>query len=210
MPARFARHGLAALLLLSSGTACRRAPEGAEAIAKRTAVAATSDSVVPVPFSAMLSEYRKLVGDSVAGFSPVFATKEALFARFDELAERGDTAALRTLALSPREFAWLYAPDARLSQPPYSMPPAAHLLFLTGASDDGMVKLANEFPKGTLHVLRHHCDRPARQEAGQTVWEYCLVDYRAGKDTATKSSLLHGAVVERGGRFKFVSLGNRL
>ena len=137
-----------------------------------------------------------------------FRSREALVREFVRALEVRDTAALRRMVLKPGEFAWLYYPTSPLSRPPYELSPALMWFQLQGESEKGATRL---FADRAGHALRYagHTCAPARVEGRNRIHSSCeLRRVTAARDTVAER--LFGLVVERDGRYKFVSYANRL
>jgi hypothetical protein len=106
---------------------------------------------------------------------------------FVDALERQDTAALIRMHITRPEFAWLYFP---YTEAPGLDPKIAWLL-LRLESEKGLTRLMQRpVPRGDLR-----CEDEARKQGPNRLWERCRLGTRQ----------LFGTIVEREGRFKFVS-----
>jgi len=182
----------------AAGAACDRTPPAG--------AATVVDSVVPRDeavrrFRAGLPEV-----DSLAGGRP---TRDALVRDFVRALERQDTVALRAMVMTKAEFAWLYYPTNPQGLPPYDLSPSLLWFMTEGRSNQGLTLALGERGGQQLHVVGYVCEGAASREGANTVHGPCLLRrYQARGDTA--SERLFGPILERGGRFKFVSYANRL
>jgi hypothetical protein len=135
-------------------------------------------------------------------------SREALVRAFVRAVERADTAALRTLTLTRAEFAWLYYPTNPQGLPPYDLAPGLMWELLTLRGGRGLYHLLEQRAGRPLGYLGHSCDERVSVEGDNRVYGPCLVRRRDGGTVVEER--LFGLVLERGGRFKFVSLANRL
>jgi len=60
-----------------------------------------------------------------------------------------------------------------------------------------------------LGFAGHSCATPLERQGENTVWSGCIVR-RAGNGGDTTALRMFGSIIERGGRFKFLSLSNGL
>lgn len=191
-------------LLGALGLACRsseRAP------ADTPVARATVDSAIPM--DEQLRRFRAKLDPPPDTLRHATASREALVRRFvDDLARR-DTVDLGLLLLSATEFAYLYFPEHPYSRPPYEMPPGLMWTHLRTATDRGWRALDAWYAGHHLRYLDHSCSDSIRaygkvREAGPCTVRM-IVDAR---DTVVAS--LFGGIVERDGRFKFVTYANKL
>jgi hypothetical protein len=122
-------------------------------------------------------------------------------------AQQRDTAALGAMLVSRAEFAWLYFPETRISRPPYGIDPGFLWLQMGSNTDRDLPKASAALAGGASYVA-HVCADSVVVEGANRVHEQCLVvvQQRGGRDTLS----LFGSILERGGRFKFLSYANRL
>lgn len=153
-----------------------------------------------------LAAFRARVGPAPAHLAGA-RTRDSLVAAFATAVQGGDSAALRRLALTVEEFAYLYYPFAPLAQPPYALDPGTMWIQIGSSSDRGYVRLLRVYG-GRLGYESYRCeDRPTRS-GPVTLWNACTVRHRTGGRTITEP--LFGSIIERDGWYKFVGLSNRL
>jgi hypothetical protein len=202
-PAQIAVWG--ALLLL--GTACKersqpRQPEGLAAQAVPTHV----DSFVPREVA--LERFRK--GSSpVQTLSGGAPSRDALVRGFLHALETRDTAALRGLVISRDEFAWLYYPTSPQGLPPYSLNPDLMWFMLVQQGNRGSSRAFRDLGGRRLDLAGYRCAEKLH-EGANTLWGNCLVRWWQGARADTMSARLFGPILERGGRYKFLSYANKL
>lgn len=176
---------------------------GAEAKPEQSRVV---DSVVPGD-SALARFQRSLPQvDSLSGGA---STLDGLVSRFVKALETGDSAALGSLVLSQAEFGWLYYPTNPEGLPPYNLTPELMWFMLEGRSSQGYQKLMRQRAQKPLRHVAHRCEGEPSRQGENTVRGPCLV-LRLGENGDTVSERLFGQIVERGGRYKFVSYANKL
>lgn len=153
-------------------------------------------------FRAALPEVRELSGGRESQATLVRDFLSALGAR--------DTATLRTLVLGAGEFAWLYYPTAREALPPYDLPPELMWFRHDGLSQQGIAVALETFGGREPGYVSHRCADAPRPEGANLLWGYCQVRLTLAGRADTVEAGLFGLIVERGGRFKFVSYANQL
>lgn len=132
------------------------------------------------------------------------SSREALVARFSAAVAIRDTAALRALVISRREFAYLLYPESPYVRPPYRTAPGVIWMQLTQASSKGLTRLLrDDFVLDT--IVAHRCDLAPEREGANTLWRGCSVTARLADGRPLVGSLF-GVIVERDGQFKFASL----
>jgi hypothetical protein len=135
-------------------------------------------------------------------------SREALIEQLVTALERSDTASFFRLALNRAEFAYFYYPTAREALPPYDLDPDLMWFVLNGRSrNDGFTAL-REFGGRPLGYVSHRCGEP-RTEGRNTLWGYCRIERRLPTGQIEELALF-GLIIERDGRFKFVSMANKL
>ena len=136
-------------------------------------------------------------------------SREALVEKFTRAVERGDSLALRRMAMSRGEFAFLVYPSSMYTRRPYRQQAQITWLLLTAASDKGLRRLVERRAGQPFRFRGLDCPDPPVTEGENRLWRGCAVRrVRAEGDTATER--LFGPIIERAGRFKFYSYGNEL
>lgn len=186
------------LALLSALAAC-----GTDASARGATI--TVDSIVPREVA--LARFRAPL-PAVTALAGGAASREALIRAFVHAVTAGDTAALRGLTLSRAEFAWLYYPTATQGLPPYDLSPGLMwtMLELHGAS--GLRHALDAYSGRLARYVAHTCDPRVSSEGANTLYGPCVVQLNVAGHRAEQQ--LFGLIVHRAGRFKFVSLANKL
>jgi hypothetical protein len=191
-----------ATLIATALAAGLAACAGGEVPAAREAVV---DSAVPI--DTLLSRFRSGL-DRPAGFAGGAASRDALVRRFVEATERADSAALRGLALTPAEFAWLYYLSLPEAAPPYELDPRLMWFMIETNSGRGLRSLLEERGGRPLGFVDYAC-AGERRSGENTVWGPCTIR-RLQPAGDTTAEVLFGPVVEHRGRFKLVSFANGL
>jgi len=168
-----------------------------------TPVARVVDSIVP-PEVAMARFREGLTPtDTLSGGASSVAE---LTRRLIQALEDSDTTTMRSLVLDRAEFAYLYYPHTEYVAPPRAQPPALLWLFISQNSEKGAIRLVRRLSGRPLGYRGVKCPAPPRTEGPNSLWIGCTVEMGDGGGTAEHR--LFGSIIERGGRFKFVSYTN--
>ena len=129
--------------------------------------------------------------------------------RFVEALEVLDSVTLAGLSLTREEFAYLYYPTNPQSLPPYDLSPSLFWFLLEGNGHKGLRQALEERGGKPLRYVDHVCTGEPSHEGENTVFGPCLIR-RVQAPGDTVSERLFGPIIERDGRYKFVSLANKL
>lgn len=166
------------------------------------------DSILPVEEE--LRRFRTaLPGDSVVALSNGSRSREALVQRFVKSLARNDTTDLLAMVVGGREFADLYYPESPYMHAPYRQSPALAWSLIQNPSTSGLTRLVRRLGGKPITYVSQRCDPTIVHEGHNVRYTGCLVrivDERG--DTVTKRWF--GSILERGGRFKFLSYTNQL
>lgn len=196
----YRRSWIALALLLSATAGCDRQPRAAQAAEPGIVDSARSRDAALAEFRTRIDTARQM--DSVAG------SREELFGKFVRALERRDTTALVRLAITPGEFGWLYYPTNPQALPPYSLEPGLMWFMLEGKSRQGLTRLLEQRAGQPLHYLGTTCEGPSHQGENDVYGPCTVARLQAPGDTVRER--LFGLVMEREGRWKFVSYANKL
>lgn len=133
------------------------------------------------------------------------ASRDELVRRFVNALAAADAAGLRALAITVEEFAWLYYPHSRYVRPPYELAPALLWFQLDAYGARDLDRALRRHGGRPIDAVGHTCDEPPTVEERNRIWSGCSLLLHDG----TALPVL-GTILEREGRFKFLSPGNRL
>lgn len=177
----------------------------------RGAASSVADSARPAAaapsIEASLRRFREGLPavTALAGGAP---SRDSLVRRLARAVERRDTLAVREMTLSRAEFAYLYYPSTQYVRPPYELAPETLWFLSQQNSEKGAGRLLQRHGGRALGLVDHACPREPAAQGANRLWEECTVRYRpAGADSVARRRLF-GTIIERGGRFKFVSYAN--
>lgn len=192
-------------LLLVAALACGGGDRAADADAPPAA--GVVDSALPIP--ELLARFRASTPDTLTALSGGADSPDALGRALLAAVRRRDTAAVRALAVSRAEFAWLYYPHTRFTAPPYELGPDLVWLQLVAASDKGAGRLLERYGGRTLRFERVVCPDTAALEGPNRVTTGCTVRF-AVADSAARDLRLFATTLARDGRVKVLSFANDL
>lgn len=164
------------------------------------------DSILPI--AEEMRRFRLAVGgDPATALSDGGRSRDALVARFAEALAAGDSAALRRLAVSPREFIDLIYPESPYTRPPYRQSPGLLWQQMQLPSGSGLRRLLERHGRRPFHIETLRCPSPPEAQGLNRLHVGCTVRFVSGTDAAREGELF-GTIIERNGRFKFVSFTN--
>ena len=135
-------------------------------------------------------------------------SRNALVQRFARAVAKGDTAALRGMSLSRGEFAYLYYPSTQYLHPPYEMAPDVLWRLMHARSESGRKRLVARVGGTEIRVAGYDCEPTPEVEGSNRLYKQCTIRFRrAGADSVERRRLF-GSIIERDGRYKFVSYAN--
>jgi hypothetical protein len=161
-----------------------------------------------IPRAEALRRFREGL-PAVESLSAGAASRDALVRNYVRAVERRDTVALRRMLLTSSEFAYLYYPTNPQGLPPYDLNPDLMWFMLSTGSDKGLTLALGELGGRRLGYAGYTCDSIPSRQGSNTVWGPCAVRLRP-KGGEPTSRRLFGLILERGGRYKFVSYANKL
>lgn len=178
----------------------------ARASTTRSAAAPPAATIGDTANASALARMRARIGAPPAHLAG-FRTRDSLVDAFVRAVDGRDSIALRSLALTVEEFAYLYYPDAPLAKPPYELDPETMWLQIGAESGRGATRTLQRYG-GRLGFVSYQCEAAPRVSGAVTLWNACAVTHRTTAGLVTEP--LFGSVIERDGWYKFVGLSNRL
>ena len=186
-------------------TAARRATGDSPAVAPRAGYVV--DSVLPVEEE--LRRFRADLPSAPTVLAGGAGSRDALGRAFAGALARADSAALRRMALTRAEFAYLVYPGSAYTRPPYRQPPWLVWRDLEENGGKGLRRLLDRRGGRALAYAGVRCPQAPEAAGASRLWRRCLLrTVRAPGDTL--SQRLFGVIIEHRGRFKFASYGNEL
>jgi hypothetical protein len=216
----------ACALLLAAGIACGNAPDlaGRATADSLAAVRADStqrarqdsanraqpgyivDSILPVEEE--MRRFRAAVGGApTTSLQQGARSLDDLVQSFAAAVAVRDTARLRDLALTPREFIDLVYPTSPHTKPPLRQSPALVWSQIQLPSGSGLRRALDRLGGRSLRIDEVSCSARPERQGRNTLHANCDATY-AVDHGAPQRGRLFGTVIERDGRFKFVSFAN--
>lgn len=202
-----------AVLLAACGAGENRAADGGTELpavfaatsgSPLAASAGTVDSIFPM--EVMIERFQAEAGRRPATLRGAARSRDELVAAFVAAVESSSMAALRGLRMDVAEYAHLYVPTSHLSRDPYRQPPAIGWLLTEQNGLKGEARLLRRFGGRPLGFRSYDCPEAPVVEGDNTLWRNCVVDLGASGQPVR----LFGTIIERAGRYKFISLANDL
>jgi hypothetical protein len=193
---------LTAAALALALLACNQAPSAHQ----QQSAGIVVDSILPIE-----EEIRRFRAGIPQGlrtdtFTSAAPSRDALVAAFmHALAER-DTAHLRVLTLNEAEFISAYYPESQFTRPPHQQSPAFVWFLTQQNSAKGINRALTRFGGQVTPPYTYHCAASPVMAGPNRLWQHCIIEWQADPVRIT----LFGTIIERSGRFKFVSYANDL
>jgi hypothetical protein len=164
------------------------------------------DSILPIEEE--IRRFKERVGRAAAELEGGTDSRDALVAMFVSAVERADTATLARMSLDPAEFIDLYYPHTMYTHKPYELSPSILWLLMTQNSEKGLVRLIRRYGGQSFGFEGYRCDAEPKIEGPNRIWDGCVLDRRV--DGKVETQRFFGSIIERDGRFAFVSYANDL
>jgi hypothetical protein len=213
------------LLCLLAAAACGRdarsaVPSGADSLRTDSIARARQDSInrtLPgyvvdsiLPLEEEVRRFRAAVGgESVRALENASASREDLVRRFVKALAGGDLAALRAMAITPREFVDLVYPSSPYTRAPYRQSPGLTWMQIRNPSESGLSRLVHRLGGKPLTGDGLTCEPTPDRQGANLIWTGCTLRL-TGTGAAPAPHRYFGSILERGGKFKFVSFANEL
>lgn len=164
------------------------------------------DSILPAEVE--LRRFRTAVGgDSISLLEDGASSRDSLVGGFIHALETSDSVALRRMLLNAREFGWLVYPESPYTRPPYTQSPALVWNQIQNPAASGFTRLVRRLAGKPLRYGGYHCSPKPDRQGSNAIWTQCTV-LVAEENESVRTRRLFGSIIERDGRFKFVSYAN--
>lgn len=156
-----------------------------------------------------LRRFRAMLGgEPAARLAGGSSSSDHLIRRLVEAVAARDTAAMRSMVLTAREYADLVYPSSPYMRPPYAQPAALAWMQIAHASVSGFKRLIERRGGIRFTLDGYHCDPAVKREGENVLRSGCVLRLSApGVGSATERWF--GSIIERDGQFKFVSYANQ-
>ena len=164
------------------------------------------DSMLPI--AEQLERFRATISERPDTLRHASKSIASLVTRWTLAVASSDTVALNAMLLDRAEFAWLYYPGSKMSLPPYEAAPQLLWGQMLSTSEAGVQSVLKVLASSSYKVAGVNCPNPPVVEGANRLHEGCNIKVeRAG---ASSEGAYFGTIIERDGRFKFVSYASRL
>ena len=119
-----------------------------------------------------------------------------------------DTVEMRGMVLSAREFADLVYPSSQYTHAPYRQSPALVWMQIVNPSVSGFTRLTRRRGGVAFRYVDHSCKPKPEEQGPNRLWAGCQLRV-VGPAGDTTTQRWFGSIIERNGRFKFVSYANQ-
>jgi hypothetical protein len=194
---------LALAALVAAGVAGSRPGSAAAAAdpADAAATVATLDSAIGREEA--LARFRAGLPPADSLDAGAATDRDSLVRGFVRAVAARDSAALRGMLLSRGEFAWLFYPTSAQGRPPYDLAPQLMWALLHDQTNAGLSETLARMGDRPLALVDYSCAERPIVEGRNRIWGDCTLRVASGRDTVAER--LTGPIVERDGRYKFVS-----
>jgi hypothetical protein len=165
------------------------------------------DSILPVDEE--IRRFTATLGERPSGFSHGATTRSSLVTQFVRAIEQNDTTALTQLVIDRREFGYLVYGTSPNAAPPYRQSPDLVWLMRSASTEKAATRLLTRFGGRPLGFAGYSCPSAVERQGENRLWSGCVVRRQAAGGDA-RDLRMFGAIIERNGRFKFLSLTNGL
>ncbi|MEZ4585164.1 MAG: hypothetical protein R2909_02050 [Gemmatimonadales bacterium] len=180
--------------------------ESADRTAGAPAAAGVVDSVVPM--NVALERFTSGL-ERPAGLRSTARSRDELVGTMIDAVARNDTTAFEALAVDQAEFGYLYYPTTRTAQPPYELPPSLAWFQMQERNRRGVFRMLRDYGGRELVLRGLECAAEPTVEAENRIWSECRVSLTRDGEAITPIKLF-GAILERDGRYAFLSFANDL
>lgn len=147
------------------------------------------------------------VSDNLSALTKASDSREGLVRRFVKALADNDSSELHAMHLTAREFAALVYPESPYTHRPYHQSPALVWNQIRMPSSSGLTRLLRRVAGQPLRYVDHSCDGKPERQGRNVIWTGCTL--RVANSSGEESrQRLFGSIIEREGRFKFVSYAN--
>jgi len=138
------------------------------------------------------------------------ASVSSLIERYMDALAAHDTAALVSMHLTDAEFAWLYYPESPYTRRPYRQDPDVVWSLLRLNSEKGIARALRLYGGVEAGFLGSTCGESPLLQGRNRLWQNCRPMVRPSSGDGAVAMRLFGSILERDGRFKFLSYTNDL
>ena len=189
--------GILFVVLLSTCSGQSRA----EPAVDTTSVAGVIDSLLPIEEE--IRRFRIDVPEVPANLEGGERSRDALVEGWVKAVESRDAVALSRMLMSAAEYITFYYPESPYTRPPYRQKPALRWFLITNSSSQGASRVWQRHAGSPLGFAGYGCAAQPEVLGNNRIWHGCVLRLRP--NSGERQLRLFGPIVERNGRFKFLS-----
>ena len=110
------------------------------------------------------------------------------------------------MVIDRSEFAYFYYPSSPYTRPPTVQEAPLVWFLIIENSQKGVTRVFDRFAGRPLPYRGYRCAPEPDREGANVLWRDCVVALATDVDTSTRR--LFGTIIERDGRFKFLTYAN--
>ena len=192
-------HSAVCILFAVLLSACTR-PSRAEPAVVDT-VARVVDSLLPIEEE--IRRFRIDVPEVPTELTGGERSRDALVERWVSALERRDSLALGRMLLTAAEYITFYYPESPYTRPPYRQKPALRWFLITNSSAQGASRVWQRHAGTPLGYAGYSCTAEPEMLGSNRIWHQCVI--KLNQAGGGRQLRLFGPIIERNGRFKFLS-----
>ena len=112
------------------------------------------------------------------------------------------------MSIGKAEFGFLYYPRTQYVRPPYLLAPDIVWQLMQARSESGMKRLVARVGGDDLRLEGYACEAAPAAHGDIRLYQQCSIRYRRAGTALVERRRLFGSIIERDGRYKFVSYAN--
>lgn len=183
--------------LLTSG--CR--PPEAEPALESSSVTAVIDSLLPIEEE--IRRFRIDVPEVPAELAGGERSRDRLVERWVGALESRDSVALARMLMTAAEYITFYYPESPYTRTPYRQKPALRWFLISSSSSQGAARVWQRHAGSPLGYSGYRCTAQPDVQGNNRIWHDCVLRLR--QTGGERQLRLFGPIIERDGRFKFLS-----
>lgn len=186
-------------ILFAFSSAC--ADERAEPLVDSASAITVVDSLLPIEEE--IRRFRIGVPEVPTKLTGGERSRDALVKQWVGAIESRDSVALEGMLMTAAEYITFYYPESPYTRPPYRQEPALRWFLISSSSSQGLTRVWQRHAGSPLGYSGYSCAAQPEVLGNNRIWHDCVLRLR---ETGGERQLrLFGPIIEREGRFKFLS-----
>jgi hypothetical protein len=130
-------------------------------------------------------------------------SRDALVRRWVKAIESRDSLVLGRMLMTAAEYITFYYPESPYTRPPYRQKPGLRWFLISTSSGQGVSRVWQRHAGTPLGYAGHACAAQPEAMGANRIWHDCVLKLTtAGGERQLR---MFGPIIERNGRFKFLS-----